>query len=214
MIVALTFKLSVNRSKMINNICSFEPKNNIIIKHILENFSIGRKILVLSSRLDQLKYIDKQLRSKNNDILVGFYVGGMKDYQLKASEECDVILGSFPMAEEGMDIPTLNTIYLIAPKTNVEQSVGRILRKEHEFHKPLIIDFVDDFSVFQNQAKKRLDYYKKKLYKVISKELDISGNIITENSTDYKIENEKNKKTKKKNKEPENPLNLFTKDDF
>lgn len=215
--IALTFKLSVNRSKMINNICLFEPKNNIIIKHILENFSIGRKILVLSSRLDQLKYIDKQLRSKNNDILVGFYVGGMKDYQLKASEECDVILGSFPMAEEGMDIPTLNTIYLIAPKTNVEQSVGRILRKKHQFHKPLIIDFVDDFSVFQNQAKKRLDYYKKKLYKVISKELDISGNIISENIIDYKIENEKNKiKKNKKNKpeEPENPLELFTKDDF
>jgi superfamily II DNA or RNA helicase len=215
--IALTFKLSVNRSKMINNICSFKPKNNIIIKHILENFNIGRKMLVLSSRLDQLKFIDKELRSQNTNILVGFYIGGMKDYQLKASEECDVILGSYPMAEEGMDIPTLNTIYLIAPKTNVEQSIGRILRKKHELQKPLIVDFVDDFSVFQNQAKKRLEYYKKKCYTVISKELDIDGNIINENSIDYKIENEKEKikkKDEKKKKEIENPLDLFTKEDY
>ena len=61
------------------------------------------------------------------------------------------------MASEGMDIPSLNTVILASPKSDVEQSVGRIFRKkvcDRTFH-PLIIDLQDDFSMFHNQCKKR-----------------------------------------------------------
>ena len=39
------------------------------------------------------------------------------------------------MASEGMDIPKLNTIILASPKSDVVQSVGRILREKADKRK-------------------------------------------------------------------------------
>ena len=67
------------------------------------------------------------------------------------------------MASEGMDIPKLDTVILASPKSDVEQSVGRIFRKkacDRNFH-PLIIDLQDNFSMFKNQCNKRLQLYHK-----------------------------------------------------
>ena len=33
------------------------------------------------------------------------------------------------MSSEALDIPELNTLFMTTPKSNIEQSVGRILRK-------------------------------------------------------------------------------------
>ena len=73
------------------------------------------------------------------------------------------------MAAEGMDIPHLDTLILASPRTDIEQSVGRILRKKVEDRtvKPIIVDIVDKFSVFINQGKKRNTYYKKNKYKIV-----------------------------------------------
>ncbi len=37
------------------------------------------------------------------------------------------------MASEGMDIPKLNTIILGSPKSDIVQSVGRILRQNNKY---------------------------------------------------------------------------------
>ena len=53
----------------------------------------------------------------------------MKAQSLKESEEKQLILGTFMMAAEAMDIPDLDTLILGSPKGDIEQAVGRILRK-------------------------------------------------------------------------------------
>jgi hypothetical protein len=40
------------------------------------------------------------------------------------------------------------------------------LRKTHGDFIPVVWDIVDDFSVFKNQAKLRMDYYKKQNYEI------------------------------------------------
>jgi superfamily II DNA or RNA helicase len=99
---------------------------------------------------------------------VGFYVGGMKEKDLKASESCDIILATYSMAAEGLDIPGLNTLVLGSPISSIEQSVGRILRqkKEDRTYKPLILDIVDKFSIFAGQSKRRNAFYKKQGYEM------------------------------------------------
>ena len=54
------------------------------------------------------------------------------------------------MAKEAMDIPILDTLVMATSKSNIEQSVGRIMRKTEypPERPPLIIDIVDDFSSF------------------------------------------------------------------
>ena len=71
------------------------------------------------------------------------------------------------MSQEGLDIPTLNAEFLITPKTDIVQSVGRILRAKHNFSHPIIYDFIDTHDVFQRQWLKRKAFYKKQNYKII-----------------------------------------------
>jgi superfamily II DNA or RNA helicase len=72
------------------------------------------------------------------------------------------------MASEGFDCKELDTIILASPKSNVEQAVGRILRKKKEDRDkvPLIIDMIDDFSVFSRQGDKRKKFYQKNDYEI------------------------------------------------
>ena len=71
------------------------------------------------------------------------------------------------MASEGMDIPKLNTVILASPKSDVEQSVEKFREKACDrTHHPLIIDIIDDFSLFKKQAEKRQKLYNKNNYKI------------------------------------------------
>lgn len=122
--------------------------------------------IVLSHNLNILEYIYKKFVCKNL-ASVGYYVGGMSESELKKSESKQVILGTYAMASEGLDIPSLNAEFLITPKTDIVQTVGRILRSKHAFSHPIIYDFVDTHDLFQRQWSKRKAYYKKNGYKIV-----------------------------------------------
>ena len=89
----------------------------------------------------------------------------MKEKNLKESESKKIIIGTYAMASEGLDIKTLTTLIMATPKTDVCQSVGRILRTKHS--QPMVIDIIDSHTIFKNQWKKRQTYYKKQNYKII-----------------------------------------------
>jgi len=122
--------------------------------------------IVMAHNLNVLKYIYTKFVCKNL-ASVGYYVGGMKEHELKASEKKQVILASYSMCSEGLDIPTLTTEFLVSPKTDIVQIVGRILRAKHATTHPIIYDFVDSHDVFQRQWMKRKAYYKKQNYRII-----------------------------------------------
>lgn len=154
----------VNMSKMINNICEYGARTEFIIGQIrsIKKRDPTRKILVLSDRRGHLSTIASMLSEGE----WGYYYGGMKPDDLKVSESKDIILGTYQMAQEGLDIKGLDTLVLASPKSDVIQATGRILRDKpcDRRNIPLIIDIVDDFSVFEGQAKRRLAYYKRCSY--------------------------------------------------
>ena len=102
----------------------------------------------------------------HNICTVGYYIGGMKESALKESETKQVVLATYSMAAEGLDIKSLTTLFMITPMTNIEQSVGRILRQKHEFA-PVVVDIIDSHDNFQRQWAKRKSFYKKQNYKII-----------------------------------------------
>ena len=103
---------------------------------------------------------------------------------IKENEKKQVILGTFAIASEGLDISGLDTLILASPKSDIVQSSGRILRTlpECRVYQPLIIDIVDNISVFPNQAKKRLAYYKSCKYELEEKK---KSKEIVKNGTCY-----------------------------
>ena len=176
--------------RMINNICNFKDRSQFINKLIKDEYVKGRKILILSDRREYLNDTMSWLNQNLNDNCAGLYVGGMKPNELRESQDKDIILGTFSMASEGMDIPKLNTIVLSSPKSDVVQSVGRILREKADVRKfhPLVIDIKDihiNLTIFKKQCDKRLNYYKKSNHDIYLYKID---------GTKEKIEKRKKKK--------------------
>ena len=156
----------VNRAAMLNQLANFVPRILCIVKLLVEYVrEEGRQILVLSDRRELLR--DIEVRMREESLSCGYYVGGMKQVELEESASRSVILATYPMAAEGLDIATIDTIVLATPKTQVEQAIGRIRPqpgRETERKQPLILDIVDDFSVFSSQSHQRKRLYRKKGY--------------------------------------------------
>jgi len=96
------------------------------------------------------------------------------------------------MCSEGLDIPTLNAEFLITPKTDVVQIVGRILRAKHSFANPIIYDFIDNHDVFRKQWLKRKAYYKKQNYKINEINSNIYNSSVNNWKTNISIKNNEN----------------------
>ena len=152
-------------STMISKICGYDPRSDLIVRVvedlIMENS--GSQILLLSHIRLMLENIFTKLVEKG--ISAGFYVGGMKQNLLdETANTKQVVLSTYMMSSEALDIPTLSTLILSSPKTDIIQCVGRILRKKHDT--PIIVDIVDSHPTFQNQWTKRKKYYKECNYKI------------------------------------------------
>lgn len=158
----------LNISRMINNICEYEPRMDVVVDSVEEILAAepARKVIILSDRRQHLENIGKKLTNKGRTC--GHYFGGMKNEELKQSEEAQIILGTFCMVSEGFDCKSLDTLVLASPKSDVVQSVGRILREEasKRRHVPTVIDIIDGFSIFERQSQKRLKFYKAQRYNI------------------------------------------------
>ena len=175
------FRGQVQSPTMINQIANYRPRTQMVVEKIKKELLMHetRQFLVLSDRKQQLFDFEKLLK-ENGVESVGYYIGGMKQKDLKISETKKVLLGTYPMANEGLDIPSLNGLILGTPKSDIIQTVGRICRVKHENIQPLIIDVVDKFSIFDNQSKKRFKLYKQYKYEIEDIKYDMDKNEIFE----------------------------------
>ena len=147
----------INMSEAITQVCELEMRDEYIA-NVLKRFH-GRQILILTDRRQHCENLMTRLTSMG--IECGLYIGGMKQQELANSEEKDVIIGTFSLAHEGLDIPKLDTLILASPKSDIIQSVGRILRETPgKANEPLIIDIVDKWGPFTAQFYKRTKQYK------------------------------------------------------
>jgi len=89
----------------------------------------------------------------------------MKPEDLEKSALKRIVLGTFAMAAEGLDIKTLDTEVLATSKSDVVQSVGRVQRSPHGT--PLVIDIVDPHPCFKRQYEKRAKFYRKSQFAIV-----------------------------------------------
>jgi superfamily II DNA or RNA helicase len=126
-----------------------------------------RRILVLSERIGHLNKIEELL--KDSGLSMSYYIGGMKEEERESgAREATILLASYAMASEAMNIKHLNTVIMASPRKKVEQSTGRILRvqkDQREVH-PIIVDIVDNHGMYKGQWRKRAKYYKQCAYRI------------------------------------------------
>jgi superfamily II DNA or RNA helicase len=152
-------------STMITKLCNFNIRSEYILNIIQNELKINnnQQIIVLAHNKSLLIYLYKAIEYRKITS-VGYYLGGMKQKDLKISETKQIVIATYSMASEGLDIKTLTTLILATPKTDIEQSVGRILRINHS--SPLIIDIVDTHDLFKKQWLKRRTFYHKNGYTI------------------------------------------------
>ncbi len=153
-------------STMISRVCDYAHRSEFILRVLQKELAENpeQQVMILGHNKSLLTYLYKAIEHRGI-ASVGYYVGGMKEADLKASESRKVIIATYAMASEGLDIKTLTTLIMASPKTDVCQSVGRILRVKHG--RPLVIDIVDQQDIFRNQWYKRRAYYVKQNYDIL-----------------------------------------------
>jgi superfamily II DNA or RNA helicase len=161
----------INTPASITNITENKIRTEFIIQIIKEMYNCERKILVLTDRKTHCEYIKLLLK----DFSIGIYYGGMKKEELKLSNECRIIVATYQMASEGYDNPDLDTLILASPKGNIEQAVGRILRKKNK-NKAIVVDINDCISIFNNWNTKRQSFYKNRNFKITVKNNSLKNN--------------------------------------
>lgn len=138
--------------EMINILVDIPSRNNVLIDII--NQCKKRKILLLTDRRSHCFELKEAIDGS------ALYIGGMSEKDLELSSQSNVIIATFSQAHEGLDIPSLDTVILATPHSDVKQAVGRILRGGNK-NPPLIYDIVDNWSVLHGMWKKRLAMYTK-----------------------------------------------------
>jgi len=134
----------VSLAKIQTRLAKDERRNHILSEILDACIDSGRKTIVFSDRLEQLRTLKRLLAHRGQgDSEVGFYIGGMKQAQRIESSRKQLILSTYALGAEGLDIPALDTVVLATPRANVEQSIGRILREYDNKMAPWVIDMAD-----------------------------------------------------------------------
>jgi hypothetical protein len=178
------WKGEVVTARLLGQICDFEPRIKKVIEIIKEICRDNRRqLLVLSERKELLgAYEEGILAGQENEcgdgdrdggrpwkFRIGYYIGGMKDEKLKENATgAQILLATYAMASEALNIKTLNAVILATPRKKIEQSTGRILRlrPEQRVVEPIIYDIIDQHETYVRQWWVRQRYYKQCTYSI------------------------------------------------
>lgn len=163
-VTALNHTGQVNFASMMSKICKCEHRINFVMNLICGLFEEDelQQVLTLTHYRAMINALSDKMTEKKLDH--GYYVGGMKQVDLDASANKPNVLGTYAMAEEGLDIKTIQGLVLATPKADVVQAVGRAQRDPEA--SPIIIDIVDPHPCFRRQYEKRLKFYNKNNFDV------------------------------------------------
>jgi superfamily II DNA or RNA helicase len=161
----LNYTGQVNYSAMMSKICKCEHRINYVLERIRELFDEDEleQVLTLTHYRAMINALSDRMTERKYEH--GYYVGGMKQAELDASAKKPNVLGTFAMAEEGLDIRTIQGLVLATPKADVVQAVGRAQRDPEA--SPIIVDIVDPHPCFRRQYEKRLLFYNKNNFDVL-----------------------------------------------
>lgn len=140
----------------------------ILIKKIAALIAEGRTVLVLSDRIRLLEGINNIIAG---EILTGQTKPKDREWLVEKikSGKGRLLLSTYSLAKEGLDIPCLDTLVMATPVKDyavVIQAAGRVARACEGKKQPLVIDVVDADFKSEQLYKKRCTHYRKEGYKI------------------------------------------------
>ena len=149
----------------INRMTKDSDRNFQILQRVEKAVNDGRQILVLSDRVQHCEEMADALRQRGikAQALVGKLTKKARAAIIESTQSGETrVLTATTIADEGLDLPTLDTVVLCTPTKamgRVQQRVGRIMRPSSDKKEPLIIDVVDLPRPLRGLANKRMKLY-------------------------------------------------------
>ena len=153
-------------TKLIKAMVEDEERNDKILD-LVERFAVdGRQVLVLSDRVNHCERLAEA--TANRGISAATLVGKMTKNQraevleLAEKRELKAVFAT-TVADEGLDLPGLDTLILTTPTKSmgrIQQRIGRIMRFAEDKKEPIVVDCVDAVKSLFYMHNKRSRFYK------------------------------------------------------
>lgn len=144
-------------------------RNRLIVETIME-CAKGHYSLILSERVEHLEILYELLSETMPELRIEILTGRMSKkartdvMQRALNKEIDILLSTM-LAREGLDLPHLDRLFLVAPKKAqgaLQQEVGRIQRPAVDKTDAVVFDFWDSrCGIIKNQLWARRELYQK-----------------------------------------------------
>lgn len=162
----IPFNWKTDHFDLIAKVISYDTaRNELIIKDIVEQVSLGRKVLVLSERKEHLKILELYLKGQcETTIFTGDDSTASRMSKLKQIQDghYQVLLATGQIFGEGMDVSNIESLIFAFPfafEGKVTQYVGRLM---HSLNPKVLIDYHDQHIPFlDRQFKQRKRVYSK-----------------------------------------------------
>lgn len=162
--------VKVEYADMINGMVGSDERNMLISGLALQEVNNGRKVLILTKRVEHSNSLTFYLKDKETFQISSDMNEKEKDILLtklrKNEIDFDIIIGTFSLLSTGVDIPVLDTLIIagdLRSSVLTQQSAGRVLRLFSGKQTPKIIDIDDNKNkMLHSQALERRRFYKKK----------------------------------------------------
>lgn len=136
---------NLNSAQVINQLCADPWRTQVIAEDVARAARAGRKVMVVSHRLEHLREIKARVEAAvaaapaafpiTCDAYTGQWFTGVGDAmkgrtraELRAAEGANILLCTIQLVAEGLDISALDVIVLTTPLSDAEQAVGRVRR--------------------------------------------------------------------------------------
>jgi superfamily II DNA or RNA helicase len=164
-----------NTARLLNQLARCERRNEMIAHHTKKLYNAGRTILILSDRIEQLgilKHIMISQGINENEIgmIAGFEFDPISGTRMKITQamidvtkaSARIILATYGMAKEGLDIPRLDAGIDASPRADGEQAIGRIRRFIENKLKPVWFTIHDtNITIFSKYFHARIRDYRR-----------------------------------------------------
>lgn len=154
--------------KIIEALTEDENRNNLIARDIIGEYSLDKSILVLTGRKRHCLEISQRLGQKvKHSVLTGNLSQKVRREILKdfKDKKIRVLIATSQLIGEGIDLPFLDTLFLVFPtssKTRLIQYIGRVQRKNRGKSISKVYDYYDQYvSVLNIMFQKRKKIYEK-----------------------------------------------------
>lgn len=152
---------TINYARLISDLSNDQERNDLILKTLK---TISGCTIVLSDRVDQLKYLCSQVEN-------GVQIDGNtpKKEREQALEDArngkyKYLFASYSLAKEGLDVKILSNLVMATPVRDfaiVTQAIGRIQRPYEGKTKAMVYDFVDPVGLLHKFFTDRRRTYRK-----------------------------------------------------